>query len=430
MTPGGRISAAIEVLDEMAARHRPATDCLRDWGNAHRFAGSGDRAAIGNLVFDALRHKASACWSLNVESARAAVLGSLWLHSGMSSEQIKSWFSGERFAPASLSPEELKSLEQADLTTAPDWVQADIPDWLEPALRENFDDEIIAEGKALAMRPPLDLRVNTLKANREKVAKALARFNPKPAVLSPQGLRIAAPGLFGRTANVQAGGAYQKGWVEIQDEGSQVMSSLVFAQAGDQVLDFCAGAGGKTLALAALMENKGQIFAYDADRRRLAPIHQRIKRAGLRNVQVREPGEGVLDDLKQRMDRVVVDAPCTGSGVWRRRPDAKWRLTSEALEKRLQEQADVLAAAAQFVKPGGYLCYITCSILLAENEGQIYRFLEDNGPAFELLSAGEVWQEKFGFDSPQPWSSDECSVTLTPATTDTDGFYFAVLGRR
>ncbi|MGI9372159.1 MAG: RsmB/NOP family class I SAM-dependent RNA methyltransferase [Hyphomicrobiales bacterium] len=429
MRAGGRISAAIEVLTEIDARHVPATVALQNWGRAHRFAGSGDRAAIGNLVFDALRHKASACWVMNNESPRAAVLGALALHIDTDRTTVNEWFSGEKFCPDPLSDAETKALDNAKLQIAPDWVRAELPEWVATHFAENFDEELVSEGQALAARPPIDLRVNTLKANREKVIKALSRFKPNPTPLSPEGLRIAPPDLFGRSANVQADGAYQKGWVEVQDEASQITARLVFPQPGEQVLDYCAGAGGKTLAMAALMENKGQIFAYDADRNRLAPIHQRLKRAGVRNVQVREPGDDALSGMEGRMDRVVIDAPCTGSGIWRRRPDAKWRLTPETLETRKAEQHAVLQQAAQYVREGGYLCYITCSLIPEENEHQIYSFLEEADGAFDLLSAGEVWEDTFPIDGAKPWSADECSVTLTPAATNTDGFYFAVAER-
>ncbi len=429
MRAGGRISAAVEVLAEIAGRHVPATVALQDWGRSHRFAGSGDRAAIGNLVFDALRHKASVCWALGEETPRAMVLGTLAFHAKSDQASLNEWFSGEKFCPAPLSDAEAKALEAADLNKAPDWVRAELPEWVATHFQDNFDEEVIAEGRALATRPPIDLRVNTLKTNRDKVMKALARFNPVPTPLSPEGVRIAPPDLFGRSANVQADGSYQKGWLEIQDEASQIAARLVFPQAGEQVLDYCAGAGGKTLAMAALMENKGQIFAYDSNRNRLAPIHQRLKRAGVRNVQVREPGDDALIDLEARMDRVVVDAPCTGSGIWRRRPDAKWRLTADALDTRKKEQHAVLREAAGYVREGGYLCYITCSLIPEENEAQIYSFLEETDGTFDLLSAGEVWEDTFPEDGAKPWSADECSVTLTPATTNTDGFYFAVAER-
>ncbi|CAN0581854.1 unnamed protein product, partial [Laminaria digitata] len=217
-------------------------------------------------------------------------------------------------------------------------------------------------------------------------------------------------------------------WFEIQDEGSQIVADLVYARPGEQVLDYCAGAGGKTLALTAVMDNKGQVHAYDADKSRLAPIFERIKRAGTRNVQVHAAGSD-LSGLEGRMDRVVIDAPCTGSGTWRRRPDAKWRLRPHAIEERLKEQHDVLEEAARFVRPGGFLVYITCSLFRPENEGQVYAFCERH-PDYDILSAGEVWQDLFGFDKPQPWSEDLKCITLTPAATDTDGFFFAVMQKK
>ena len=182
------------------------------------------------------------------------------------------------------------------------------------------------------------------------------------------------------------------------------------------------------LALAAAMDNRGQVHAYDANRDRLAPIFARLKRAGTRNVQVHEP-DADLGALHGKMDRVVVDAPCSGSGSWRRRPDTKWRIEPSNLETRLAEQGEALSQAAGFVRPGGFLIYITCSVLPEENENQVYGFAEDHA-GFELVSAGEVWQDLFGFDKPQPWSADMKSITLTPASTDTDGFYFAVMQRK
>jgi len=425
--PAGRLQAAIEILTEIVERHRPASQSLADWGRSHRFAGSGDRAAIGNLVYDALRHRASIAWRMGAETPRALGLGVVVFDWGETVESLAQMFAGDAHAPEALSNEECKAFAASTLDAAPGWVQAEIPEWLEEPFKENFEEEFVAEGQALALRPPTDFRVNTLKADRDKVTKALKRYTLEATPLSATGLRLAPSVGPSRTSNIQPEAPYQKGWIEVQDEGSQVCSSLVFAQPGEQVLDYCAGAGGKTLALAAAMANKGQIFAYDTDRNRLAPIYERLKRAGTRNVQVRGPDDP-LDDLALKMDRVVVDAPCTGSGVWRRRPDAKWRLTPDALEKRLEEQRLVLEQASGYVRPGGYLCYITCSVLPQENEGRVYGFLEENDE-FELLSAGEVWESLYADVDLKPWSSDDCSVTLTPATTGTDGFFFAVMGR-
>lgn len=428
MKLGGRTQAAIEVLSDMEKRKRPASEALKAWGIDHRFAGSGDRAAIGNLVYDVLRRKSSLAWRIDSDKPRKLVLAALLSEWGETAETLDAAFCDDRHAPDPLTESELATFSSRALSDAPLAVQADIPDWLAASFEANFAEEWVQEAQAFTNRPPVDLRVNTLKADQRKVVKALERASAKPCAIARNGLRIAAGHAASRQPNVQADGAFQKGWFEIQDEGSQIVSDLIFARPGEQVLDFCAGAGGKTLALGAAMENRGQIHAYDADRTRLKPIYERIRRAGLRNVQVHEPASD-LAALVGVMDRVVVDAPCTGTGTWRRRPDTKWKLTRENLESRLTEQEEVLSEAAPFVRPGGFLIYITCSVLPEENENQINAFLEDDSE-FELLSTGEVWQDLFGFDKAQPWSADMKSITLTPAATGTDGFYFAVMEKR
>jgi 16S rRNA (cytosine967-C5)-methyltransferase len=227
--------------------------------------------------------------------------------------------------------------------------------------------------------------------------------------------------------------AFLKGWVEVQDEGSQLAASFAGAAPGMQVVDLCAGAGGKTLALAAAMENRGQIFATDSDKRRLAPIHARIERAGVRNVQVRtpRPGMDVLDDVAGRADLVLVDAPCTGSGAWRRNPDAKWRLRPNALAMRIAEQQAVLERAANLVKPGGRLVYITCSVLDEENGAQVRSFLARR-PEYALAPPEQVpdplGERAFVFRRAALASAE--GVLMTPRRTGTDGFFVAVLLRR
>jgi 16S rRNA (cytosine967-C5)-methyltransferase len=430
MRLGGRISAAIEVLDEMRTRNRPASDALRDWGNAHRFAGSGDRNAIGNLVYDSLRQYASSAWLMDDEEPSSVVFASLVRQWGMDVATITSELDGDKFAPE-IPVARLEAMAGRDFTYAPAHDEADIPEWCMEHFQENFGDDWVKEAKALAERAPLDLRVNTLKADVSKVLKALSREKAKKSPISLNGIRINPGRGDSRMPNVQADAAFQKGWFEVQDEGSQIAAELVFAREGEQILDFCAGAGGKTLALAALMNNKGQIHAHDADRHRLAPIHERLKRAGTRNVQVHDPREG-LKALAGKMDRVLIDAPCSGSGTWRRKPDAKWRLTPDTLEMRMNEQKSVLDEAMKYVRPGGFLCYVTCSVFPCENEEQIYAFGErhnKDGGKWDLLSAGGAWEELYGYEKPKPWSADMDCITLSPASTGTDGFFFAVLQR-
>jgi 16S rRNA (cytosine967-C5)-methyltransferase len=431
MTPPARLSAAIEVLADIAARRRPAADVLKDWGLSHRFAGSGDRAAIAGLVYDALRRHASACFLMGEETARANALGMLRLERGLEADAIASLADGTRFAPPPLTDAERTALAEHSLAGAPPYVAGDYPQWLDPHFARVFGEARAEEGAALARRAPLDLRVNTLQGEREKAATQLAHLSPQPTRWSPWGLRITlAPDA--RSPAIHAEPAFLKGLVEVQDEGSQLAALFSGARPGAQVVDLCAGAGGKTLALAAMMQNRGQIFATDDDKRRLAPIHARLARAGARNVQVRTPKGRAeeLGDLAGHADLVLIDAPCTGTGAWRRNPDAKWRVRPGALAARLQEQAAALARAAALVKPGGHIAYVTCSVLAEENGDQVRAFV-DRHPQFAVAPPAEVigalGERAFMFRR-AALVSDE-GLLMTPRRTDTDGFFVTVIRR-
>jgi len=426
----GRLSAAIEVLDDIEQRHRPVAEALKSWGLNNRFAGAGDRAAIGNLVYDALRRRASHGYAMGEDTPRALVLSVAVRDWGMSPEELADLFSTDAHAPGVLTADEVHRLSRHEpWVDAPAHVLADIPEWVAPSIETALGGGWVQEGRAMTGRPSLDLRVNTLRSERERVRKALDRFGAVPTVIAPHGLRIAAGSRDSRTPNVQVEEGYLKGWFEVQDQGSQIVAALAGAEPGEQVLDLCAGAGGKTLAMAAAMANKGQIFAYDSDRHRLAPIHDRLKRNGARNVQVRSPGEGALDDLSGRMDRVVIDAPCTGSGTWRRRPDTKWKLSPEQLEARVAEQAAILEQGAGFVRPGGTLVYITCSILNEENGGQAARFL-DAHREFEAVPMGPPVEALHPGASEHVHLPAGGGVVLTPLRTQTDGFFTILMRRR
>ena len=247
MTPAARLSAAIEVFAEIEARRRPAADALKDWGLAHRFAGSSDRAAIAGLVYDALRRKASAAWLMGEATPRAVVLGMLRRERGYDVAQIAALCSG-RFAPAPLTEAERAALERGSLAGAPAHVEGDYPEWLDPHLARVFGEERAAEGGALASRAPLDMRVNTLKGAREEVLPRLAHLHAAPTRWSPVGLRIRLPA-DAKSPAIHAEPSFRKGAIEIQDEGSQLAALLAGARPGEQVIDLCAGAGGKTLAL-------------------------------------------------------------------------------------------------------------------------------------------------------------------------------------
>jgi 16S rRNA (cytosine967-C5)-methyltransferase len=431
VTPGARLAAAIEVFAALEAERRPATDALKSWGLAHRFAGSGDRAAIAGLVYDALRRRASSAFLMRADTPRAILLGMLKRERALSSEAIGKLADGVGYAPPPLTEEERALLDAANLDGAPPCVIGDYPEWLDSHLARVFGDERAEEGAALSSRAPLDLRVNTLAAERDKAAAMLSDLKPEQATWSPWALRIRMPA-DAKSPAIHAEPAFLKGMVEVQDEGSQLAALLSGAKPGEQVVDLCAGAGGKTLALAAMMENKGQLYATDDDKRRLAPIHERLARSGARNVQVRTPKSvgDTIGDLDGRIDLVLIDAPCTGTGAWRRNPDAKWRMRPGALEQRVKEQAEVLERAVPLLKAKGRIAYVTCSVLDEENGAQVRAFVARHSefsvqpPAETAKALGE---RAFMFAKAARFSAE--GLLMTPRLTQTDGFYVSVLRR-
>jgi 16S rRNA (cytosine967-C5)-methyltransferase len=431
MIPAARIAGAIEVLADIETKRRPASDALKEWGQMHRFAGSGDRAAIAGLVYDALRRKASSAYVMGQATPRAVMLGMLRLEREFGVDAIAALFSGARFAPEPLTDDERQRLSSASLADAPSHVAGDYPDWLDASFATIFGEARADELSALASRAPLDLRVNLLKADRDRASAELGEYNPEQTSWSPWGLRIpVAPDA--KSPAIQSDPAFIKGHVEIQDEGSQLAALLSGAKPGEQVVDLCAGAGGKTLALAAMMENSGQIYATDTDKRRLAPIHARLERAGVRNVQVRTPrgATEILDDLTGKIDLVLIDAPCTGTGSWRRNPDAKWRLRPGALEIRRRDQVAALDRAVPLLKANGRIAYITCSVLDEENGAQIRDFLLRH-PDFSVEKPDQVASAlgERGYLFLKAALVSESGILMTPRRTGTDGFFVSVFRR-
>ncbi len=420
MRDGGRIAAAIEVLDDMDQRHKPARLALKAWGDSARYAGAKDRAFVSGLVLDALRRRRSLAWAMGEESNRARVLGALRIAWGWPLDRLEV-AAGEEHGPGPLSDAERSRLaEPQSIDAAPDAVRGDYPDWADPALERVFGAGRGEEARALAERAPVDLRANTLKSDVAHVMKALETFGPVLAEMAPNAVRIPAPAASERAAPVEASPAFEKGWFEVQDIGSQIAASAAGEIKGKQVLDFCAGGGGKTLALAAAMGNTGQLYAYDSDARRLTDTVRRSQRAGVRNLQVRSPIEkDPLRGLEAKMDLVFVDAPCTGSGTWRRHPDAKWRLSPEQLERRMAEQDAVLDGAAPFVKTGGRLVYVTCSLFAEENEDRVAAFLARTSGFALVPAAGPA----------DAFLTAEGYLRLTPRGAGTDGFFVATLRR-
>jgi 16S rRNA (cytosine967-C5)-methyltransferase len=429
VTPAARLSAAIEVFADIEARRRPAAEALKDWGLAHRFAGSGDRAAIAGLVYDALRRKTSSASLMGEATPRAVLIGMLHRERGLDVAAIEALCSGARYAPAPLTEAERAALVGATLGDAPAHIEGDYPEWLDPYLARVFGDERAAEGVALASRAQLDLRVNTLAGTREDALPELAHLGAEPARWSPVGLRIRLAA-DAKSPAIHAEPLFLKGRIEIQDEGSQLAALLAGAKPGEQVVDLCAGAGGKTLALAAAMENRGQIYATDTDKRRLVAIHDRLARAGARNVQVRTPKSvgNELADLAGRADLVLIDAPCTGIGTWRRNPDAKWRIRPGALAERIKQQDAVLESAVALLKPGGRIAYITCSVLAEENGDRVRAFIGRHGD-FSVEKPGNVINslgDRAYLFARAVLISEE-GLLMTPRRTDTDGFFVSVL---
>lgn len=420
MRDGGRIAAAIAVLDDMDQRHKPARLALKAWGDGARYAGAKDRAFVSGLVLDALRRRRSLAWAMGEDTNRARVLGALAFAWGWAVDRLEA-AAAEEHGPGALSDAERAALAAPrPLDQAEPAVRGDYPDWADAALQRVFGEASGAELSALAERAPVDLRVNTLKSDQAHVLKALETFGPEISALAPDAVRIPAPAASERAAPVEASPAFEKGWFEVQDIGSQLAASAAGDVKGRQVLDYCAGGGGKTLALAAAMNNTGQLYAYDADARRLTDTVRRAQRAGVRNLQVRSPIEKEpLRGLGGRMDLVFVDAPCTGSGTWRRHPDTKWRLTAAQLERRTAEQDAVLDGAAAFVKPGGRLVYVTCSLFAEENEDRVAAFLART-PDFEAVPAAGV---------ADAFLTAEGYLRLSPLRAGTDGFFVAVLRR-
>lgn len=436
MTPAARLSSAIEILSVIETDRRPAAQALKDWGQAHRFAGAKDRAAIASLVYDGLRRRASAAWLLAEETPRAIMLGALRLARGFDHAGIAALCTGERFAPSPLSKEENDRLNLDPMKTleeAPPAIAGDLPEWLLPHFQAVFGQAMVHEARALAGRAPIDIRVNTLKTLRPKLRDALVSFSPVETPFSPVGLRFGA-GEDGRGPSLQAQPEFLKGHFEIQDEGSQLVALLSGVEPGEQVIDLCAGGGGKTLALAAMMNNTGQIHASDIDARRLAPIHDRLRRADVRNVQVHTPRsreDDPLAGLEGKADLVLIDAPCTGTGTWRRNPDAKWRMRPGALAERMKEQDEVLRRAIRLAKPGGRIAYITCSVLADENDERIETILTAepsltaSDPRDLLALAPDSLSERGDLIS-----SGGYGLQLSPARTQTDGFFLAILHKQ
>ncbi len=429
MTPAARLAASIELLTEIGEHpRRPADAVANDYFRARRFIGSGDRRAVSDRAWRVLRERRRLGWWLDhagtAPTPRMLVAASLLLE-GWTAAGVAQSYSGGQYGPAPLlQPEtaavralEGRTLQHPDM---PDAVVAEVPDWVLPHLQARFGDRLRAEMDAALDPAPLDLRVNLLRGTRDDARAALLAegLEAAPTPLSPWGLRI-----DGRRA-VTSGPAFQTGLVEIQDEGSQLVAALVGATPDMRVVDWCAGAGGKTLALAMLMRNRGQLVACDVSAPRLEGATRRLRRAGVSNTErhLVAPGDKWAKRRAGTFDRVLVDAPCTGTGTWRRNPDARLRLRELDLDELRPKQAGILDAAARLVRVGGRLVYATCSLLMEENEAQVDAFLART-LGFHVVPLDQAWTLDAPVPCPGPY------LSLTPLRHGTDGFFGAVLER-
>ncbi len=426
MKPSARIQSVIEILTTVFDGKRPADTVIADYFKARRYAGSKDRRAINEQVYRILRNRAKLNWLANkVETTSGPRILTL-IDCVQNDLDVEGLFNGDQYAPGELKPHELNILPVlAEFNTddASDPIRLEYPDWLDEDLKTSLGDDFEAVLKSLNEEAPLDLRINALHENVSEAAEILAKQNieTEAGLYSPLCLRT--------KKKVKLGGiqAYKEGLVDVQDEGSQLIALLSQAKDCDLVMDFCAGGGGKTLALAAEMENQGNLYALDISSTRLYKMKRRLERAGITNVHlnpIKSENDPWLKQFEMAADRLLIDAPCSGLGAWRRNPESRWKLSPEMLEDMLGRQERILASGAHLVKTGGYLIYATCSLLQRENEDQIAKFLKSNDN-FAIKSIADIWAERFESDC--PFEGD--FMTMRPDLHKSDGFFCAVLER-
>lgn len=423
------LQATLDLLCEVEAAARPADAVTSAFFRARRDLDDRARGAMFEQLYTLLRHRARLGWwlarHLGDDTPRNRLLAWLILGEAKTPQQIKRLCDGAKSAPTALTDAEQKLLAALSGKTIahpdmPEAVRLECPDWAMAPLQQRFGAAFGVEMAATLAPPPLDLRINPIKAKRDAKLRELASMGLRadPTPLAPHGIRLRERVALARLPGLKSGE------IEIQDEGSQLVALLVDAKPGERVVDFCAGAGGKTLALAAQMQNKGHIVACDVNETRLKRCAERHRRAGLHNVETRvlsSETDRWIKRHKAGFDRVLVDAPCSGTGTWRRNPDARWRAPELGLENLVALQARILASAARLVKPGGRLVYATCSVLSAENEAQIASFLATT-PGFRVVPVSAAAPGLAG-------AAEDDHLSLTPARHGTDGFFAAVLQR-
>ncbi len=453
MRDGAILRAAMEVLAEVEDGGRPVDAVIRSWGKANRYAGSGDRARIGEIVYGVCRRRAECAFRMGADHPRALVLARAVIDGGLDVDALSALCTGADHSPDPLSASEHRALMTAPQDTAPDWVRLNLPEWLMGSFDRRFEPH--GGMAACQARAPLDLRVNTLKTEMDAAHRAIRGVTEEQGrrvlvgntPFSPWGLRITPEAGAGPRAlpHLQETAPFRRGEVEIQDEGSQIVSLLSEARPGDTVIELCAGGGGKTLALGALMNNQGRIIAGDVSAARLNRAKERGQRAGLTHVEshrlrdwrpMAADGGADLHDpdlqaFEGQADLVFIDAPCSGSGTWRRQPEARWWLSPKKIADLGRVQRGLLARGARLVRPGGRLVYVTCSLFEAENRASTAAFVAGH-PGFEPLKVDALWSRAgLGRAAPPEGTLDPATETLllAPHLSGTDGFFFAAFRR-
>jgi 16S rRNA (cytosine967-C5)-methyltransferase len=431
MTPAARIKAVIDILTRLQEGRVPMDTIVGDYMRVRRYVGSKDRSFIAEAVYDMMRHHARIGFLLNKVGAEDSILNRVLCYLAVVEKRprIHDLFDGSRYGADELNEQQTKDLEKfsalsLDDPSMPVTLRTETPDHYAGSLQNYFGKDFEDEMSAFLNGAGLDVRVNTVLAPLSKVKDYLAADNVEVDALkySPFGFRIKGKTFLSKTK------AFSKGWIDIQDEGSQLIALACDVRPGMQVLDYCAGAGGKTLALANMMQVKGRIVAMDTEERRLEKGRERFRRARVSDIIELRP----LSDERHRkwlkrqdqsFDVVLTDVPCTGTGTWRRNPDMRWFTYGPSLAELCAVQADILDRVVHVVKPLGRLVYATCSLLPEENEEQVAAFLKRHDD-FELLPLSQGWPEGVT----PPCAGDV--MRLTPHRHGTDGFFAAILQRK
>jgi len=428
MRPAARIQACIELLNQQQNTKKPADRVQAQYFRERRYIGSKDKAAISEYYYRVLRQRGALDYRLHQSRLAFTNRLRMALLLGLDKALLPSLFNGEKFAPKPLKdeePEKLEYAQQVEMAEAPFAAKLNFPEWLEDDLSTSLGERFELEMASLAQRAPLDVRVNLLLSQRQDVFDRLTHSGLEAELcrLSPWGIRIHSKIAL---TNIEE---FNQGLIEVQDEGSQLLALLTRAKAKQRVIDFCAGAGGKTLALAGMMQNKGTIWACDVHSKRLEQLSKRKKRAQAHNIRshlLSSEKDKWVKQHAESADIVLIDAPCTGTGTWRRSPDARWNLTAEDLAELVELQASILQSAQRLLKPGGRLFYATCSVLKQENQDQIMRFLNAN----QDFEASQIELPEDLLHHSDKYLLDGHCFQCLPTLSGTDGFFLSCLTKK